>query len=230
MAHQPLQTYWSKRDFSRTTEPRGTARRSQQRHRYLIQKHAARHEHYDFRLEYDGVLLSWATPKGPSLDPADKRLAVRVEDHPVAYGDFEGTIPKGQYGGGTVMLWDQGTWEPHGDVDDGLAKGKLSFTLHGKRLEGGWALVRLRARARNDHGDNWLLIKEQDEKAQPGEGDRLVREAVTSVKSGRTMEEIAQGDDVWVSNRGDAGATGAATRGDGRKAANSARGPRVRRR
>ncbi|HWP27684.1 MAG TPA: DNA ligase D [Xanthobacteraceae bacterium] len=195
-----LREYRSKRDFSRTAEPVGKRRPFRRGRRYVIQKHAARRLHYDFRLEHDGVLLSWAVPKGPSLDPADKRLAVRVEDHPLEYGSFEGTIPEGEYGGGTVMLWDEGTWEPLGDVEEGLAEGKLKFRLHGKRLTGGWTLVRLRRRRKRDHGDNWLLIKERDEAAWPN-GEALLDRETRSVKSGRKMEEIAGGKKVWHSGR-----------------------------
>jgi bifunctional non-homologous end joining protein LigD len=213
MLRDNLQKYRAKRNFARTPEPSGTRKRVRSGHGYVIQKHAATREHYDFRLEHNGVLLSWATPKGPSLDPGDKRLAVRVEDHPIEYGDFEGTIPKGQYGGGTVMLWDRGTWEPYGDVDEGLAKGKLSFTLCGERLKGHWALVRLRSRNSKDRGDNWLLIKEKDEQARPDDGAAAVESWDTSVKTGRTMQEIAEGSDVWISNRADA---------DGRTAAGKA--------
>jgi bifunctional non-homologous end joining protein LigD len=206
MLRDRLQTYREKRDFSRTAEPSGkpkAPRTRKQGRGYVIQKHAASRLHYDFRLEHNGVLLSWACPKGPSLDPADKRLAVHVEDHPVEYGGFEGTIPKGEYGGGTVMLWDRGHWEPHGDVGAGMAKGKLSFTLHGKRLQGAWALVRLRARDnRRGARANWLLIKEKDAAAK-SPGTRLVERELTSVKSGRTMEQIARGRRVWRSNRTD---------------------------
>jgi bifunctional non-homologous end joining protein LigD len=195
-----LQEYRSKRDFSRTAEPVGQRRPSKRGRRYLIQKHDARRLHYDIRLEHDGVLLSWACPKGPSLDPADKRLAVRVEDHPVEYGSFEGTIPEGEYGAGTVMLWDQGTWEPLGDVDQGLAEGKLKFRLHGRRLTGGWTLVRLRRRRKKDRGDNWLLIKERDEAARTN-GEALLEQQTRSIRSGRTMEEISRGKKVWRSGR-----------------------------
>ena len=161
-----LEEYRRKRDFKKTTEPpprRGTVRTGILS--YLIQKHDATRLHYDFRLELDGVLLSWAVPKVPSLNPADKRLAVRTEDHPLSYGSFEGTIPKGQYGAGTVMLWDTGSWEPVGDPHEGLRKGHLSVILHGKRLKGGWSLVRM-----HDNGkrENWLLIKKNDEEAAPG--------------------------------------------------------------
>src|SRR4051812_11536192 len=141
-----LQNYNAKRDFKITPEPPGKLGTSKKGAlRFLIQKHAASHLHYDFRLELNGVLLSWAVPKGPSLDPADKRLAMHVEDHPLEYGNFEGTIPKGQYGGGTVMLWDNGTWAPIGDPEAGYKKGHLKFELHGKKLSGRWALVRTRS-------------------------------------------------------------------------------------
>lgn len=190
-----LKKYRAKRDFGRTAEPSGGRKLAKSGCRYVIQKHAARALHYDFRLEHDGVLLSWAIPKGPSLDPADKRLAVHVEDHPIEYGAFEGTIAKGEYGGGTVMLWDRGVWEPRGDVDEGLAEGSLKFDLHGERLKGGWALVRLRSRGKQDRGrDNWLLIKERDAYAKAG-GAPIVETAMTSVKSGRAMNEIARGAD-----------------------------------
>ncbi len=187
MPRDRLRAYREKRDFARTPEPAGARRKSGHKLRYLIQKHAARRLHFDFRLEHDGALLSWAVPRGPSLNPADKRLAVRTEDHPLAYARFEGTIPEGQYGGGTVMLWDEGTWEPDGDPDQGLKKGKLSFELYGERLTGGWALVRLRS---GKGKQNWLLIKERDAAAR-AEKRPLIERATTSVKSGRTMEEIA---------------------------------------
>src|SRR5215470_13770490 len=145
-----LRKYRSKRDFSRTAEPSGVKRRAADGHSYLIQKHAARATHFDFRLEHDGALLSWAIPKGPSLDPADKRLAVHVEDHPVEYGTFEGTIPKGQYGGGTVMMWDRGSWEPIGEPHAAYAKGRLKFQLDGKKLHGIWNLVRMGGKAGKD--------------------------------------------------------------------------------
>src|SRR5678816_252478 len=157
-----LDTYWAKRDFGLTPEPRGKPdKRKSPGWSFVVQKHAASHMHYDFRLELDGVLLSWAVPKGPSLDPADKRLAMQTEDHPIEYGGFEGIIPKGQYGGGTVMLWDRGTWTPQGDPREGLRKGRLKFTLEGEKLSGGWNLVR--TRGTRDDGKNdgraWLLIK-----------------------------------------------------------------------
>ena len=156
-----LEEYRRKRDFGKTSEPPpGVIKPREEVLSYLIQKHDATRLHYDFRLELNGVLLSWAVTKGPSLDPADKRLAVRTEDHPLSYGTFEGTIPKGQYGGGTVMLWDEGTWEPKGDPRAGLQKGHLSFALHGERLKGDWDLVRMHGDARKE---NWLLIKHRDE-------------------------------------------------------------------
>ena len=196
-----LKEYLAKRDFSRTPEPAPKAKRKAGRKLgYLIQKHAARRLHFDFRLEHDGALLSWAVPKGPSYDTADKRLAVRTEDHPIEYGKFEGTIPEGEYGAGTVMLWDTGTWQPDGDVDEGLAKGKLAFKLFGKRLKGKWALVRLRASRRDKGKENWLLIKERDELAR-AEKRPVVEREKRSVKSNRTMEEIARGRKVWRSNR-----------------------------
>ncbi|HEX3478207.1 MAG TPA: DNA polymerase ligase N-terminal domain-containing protein, partial [Kofleriaceae bacterium] len=142
-ASAKLAKYRSKRDFRRTAEPRGEAR-AQAGHRFVIQQHAARRMHYDFRLELDGVLLSWSVPKGPSLSPRDRRLAVRTEDHPLDYADFEGVIPQGEYGGGTVVVWDRGTWQPQGDARDAMAKGKLTFALHGEKLRGRWHLVRTR--------------------------------------------------------------------------------------
>jgi bifunctional non-homologous end joining protein LigD len=187
-----LDEYRRKRDFKKTPEP--PPKRSKGRNQalsYLIQKHDATRLHYDFRLELNGVLLSWAVTKGPSLDPADKRLAVRTEDHPLSYGTFEGTIPKGQYGGGTVMLWDEGTWEPNGDPTAGLKKGHLSFVLHGERLKGGWDLIRMRAEGKRE---NWLLIKKADTEARPNGANRnFLEDLSSSVKSGRSMDEIAGG-------------------------------------
>jgi bifunctional non-homologous end joining protein LigD len=162
-----LAVYRRKRRFRRTPEPRGAApRRRATGLAFYVQKHAASHLHYDFRLELHGVLLSWAVPKGPSLDPARRRLAVHVEDHPLEYGTFEGEIPKGEYGGGTVLLWDRGEWLPEGDPEAGFEKGHLKFRLEGRKLRGGWALVRMGGRAGAD-GKNWLLIKENDEEARP---------------------------------------------------------------
>jgi len=189
-----LKTYQAKRDFSRTAEPDGRTGRkgAKQGWRYVIQKHDARRLHFDFRLELDGVLKSWAVTRGPSLNPADKRLAVEVEDHPLDYGIFEGTIPKGEYGGGTVMLWDEGTWTPQGDPHEGLKKGVLKFELDGERLKGGFALVRLRPDEKSKR-DNWLLIKERDGYANPKTDP--VKAWTTSVATGRSMAEIAAGDD-----------------------------------
>lgn len=206
-ATDPLGRYKAKRDFRKTAEPSGARRRASKAGKlsYLIQKHDASRLHYDFRLEWNGTLLSWAVPKGPSENPDDKRLAVHVEDHPVDYGGFEGTIPQGEYGGGTVMLWDRGTWEPQKDanggvdVDEALRKGKLAFILHGERLHGKWALVRLRARSPKDK-DNWLLIKELDDYVKRT-GKLITEREMTSVASGRSMDEIAEGKRVWHSNR-----------------------------
>jgi bifunctional non-homologous end joining protein LigD len=189
-----LAEYNRKRNFGVTREPPGeapTRPRTDGARAFVIQKHAATRLHYDFRLELDGVLLSWSIPKGPSLDTREKRLAVHVEDHPLAYGDFEGIIPKGQYGGGTVLLWDRGTWEPQEDPVKGYAKGNLKFTLKGEKLRGGFALIRLGGRrAQEEGGKAWLLIKERDEQAKTG-GPELTETRPESVASGRTMEEIA---------------------------------------
>ena len=160
-----LSTYWKKRDFKVTAEPRGEVARAGKRLSFVIQKHAASRLHYDFRLELDGTLKSWAVPKGPSLDPRVKRMAVHVEDHPMSYAGFEGVIPKGQYGAGTVIVWDRGTWEPVGDPAEGYRKGKLKFDMHGEKIRGRWNLVRMRARA-NERQEPWLLIKEDDEEAK----------------------------------------------------------------
>jgi bifunctional non-homologous end joining protein LigD len=182
-----LRTYRQKRDFEKTREPRGASRR-QGGLSYVIQKHAARRLHYDFRLELDGVLLSWAVPKGPSLDPKVRRLAQQTEDHPLEYGGFEGTIPKGEYGGGTVMLWDRGSWVPEGDAREQYEKGRLTFELRGEHLTGRWHLVR----TGRDHGKSWLLFKGRDDVARD-DGDALLEAATTSVASRRTMDEIASG-------------------------------------
>jgi bifunctional non-homologous end joining protein LigD len=189
-----LAAYRAKRDFAKTREPRGAAKvAGGKRLRFVIQKHAATRLHYDFRLEWKGVFRSWAVTRGPSLDPADKRLAVEVEDHPLDYGDFEGTIPKGQYGGGTVMVWDRGYWRPDGDVDAMLEKGDLKFTLEGEKLLGGWVLVRMRAgRFGDGKRKNWLLIKHRDEYARDGDGDAILKKD-RSVASGRDLDAIAAG-------------------------------------
>ncbi|MDQ2929150.1 MAG: DNA ligase D [Pseudomonadota bacterium] len=180
-----LRPYLGKRDFSVTSEPKGGAA-SKGKLRFVIQKHAASHLHYDFRLELDGTLKSWAVPKGPSLDSADKRMAVHVEDHPLDYGSFEGEIPKGQYGGGSVIVWDNGTWEPVGDPRAGYAAGKLKFRLKGKKLTGGWTLVRMHGRA-TERQEPWLLIKERDEAARPATEYSVVEAEQGSVLSNRTI-------------------------------------------
>ncbi|MFZ2065680.1 MAG: non-homologous end-joining DNA ligase, partial [Xanthobacteraceae bacterium] len=203
-----LEAYRKKRKFSVTSEPRGRAAPGAGGNRYVIQKHAARRLHYDLRLELDGVMKSWAVTRGPSLDPADKRLAVHVEDHPVEYNSFEGTIPAGEYGGGTVMIWDRGTWHPDGDPHKGYAKGHLVFDLDGEKLHGRWHLVRMHGRP-NERGDNWLLIKAKDGEARSARDEDILEEEPNSTASGRTMEEIAGGKGkkrVWHSNRRAGGA------------------------
>ena len=176
-------TYRAKRDFAATPEPRPAAGPPARRSRFVVQKHDARRLHWDFRLEHDGVLLSWAVPKGPSLDPADKRLAVRVEDHPIDYAEFHGTIPEGNYGAGTVEIWDAGSWAPLGDPAADLAAGELKFRVDGARLSGGFVLVRMKPRGR-ERAENWLLIKEHDEAEQPG-GDAAALEAKPPPRRGR---------------------------------------------
>ncbi len=196
-----LKEYKRKRNFRRTPEPSGRGTKSAPGRQFVIQKHAARRLHYDFRLEYDGTLKSWAVPKGPSLDPSVKSLAVQVEDHPLDYATFEGVIPQGEYGGGTVMVWDHGTWEPEEDPDRGLKQGKLKFTLRGEKLHGSWALVRMGGKAGED-GKNWLLIKHRDEEAKPSAKHDILRRKPRSVVSGREMDQIAQdADRVWSNNR-----------------------------
>lgn len=248
MASRKLQTYRAKRDFSRTAEPSGSGTVAPAaRLRFVVQKHAARRLHYDFRLELDGVFKSWAVTRGPSLDPADKRLAVEVEDHPLDYGDFEGTIPQGQYGGGTVEIWDRGYWEPQvkGSVEQALAAGQLKLTLAGERLRGGWVLVRLR-NSRSGKKPSWLLIKHRDEFARRSDGS-LLEDEDRSVASGRTLQEIAAGrgrgprpfmtrgrgagrpDAVWNSNASEPAASGIASRVKARIAAQSGRSPAAKR-
>ena len=200
----PLATYNAKRDFSRTAEPAGKVpkKKSKALH-FVIQKHAASHLHFDFRLELDGVMKSWAVPKGPSLDPSVKRLAMEVEDHPISYNTFEGTIPQGEYGGGTVMLWDRGTYDAEDgggaeSLREGYRRGDLKITLHGARLEGSWVLVRMKRPGR----PQWLLIKHADDGADQSRD--IVAEVETSVTTGRSMEEIGagvRGKRVWRSNR-----------------------------
>jgi len=230
-----LSTYRKMRDFEKTAEPSGEAEVApSKRRRFVIQKHDATRLHYDLRLEFDGVFKSWAVTKGPSLDPHDKRLAVEVEDHPLDYGDFEGTIPEDQYGGGTVQLWDRGYWESD-DPERGFRKGDLKFTLHGDKLRGSWVLVRMRHDRHGGKRTNWLLIKHRDDFAREGKANDIL-DADQSVASGRSMDQIAAGkgraptpfmlakagrgkaDAVWNSNRGDA----ADARADKKAAARSA--------
>jgi bifunctional non-homologous end joining protein LigD len=210
----PLTKYRQKRDFSKSPEPAGVGEHPKPRKGerfFCVQKHLASHLHYDFRLEHDGVLLSWAVPKGPSLNPADKRLAMHVEDHPIEYGEFEGVIPSG-YGAGIVMLWDRGTWEPEvDDVDGALKKGDLKFRLDGVKLKGSWVLVRTGGRYGSSRGDqrSWLLIKHRDDWS--GDLD-IAAFAPLSVKSEGDFPEILAADnpDVWQSHRpAEGGATGA---------------------
>lgn len=230
MSPRNLSTYRKKRDFEKTSEPSGDVRVAPaKRRRFVIQKHDATRLHYDFRLEFDGVFKSWAVTRGPSLDPHDKRLAVEVEDHPLDYGDFEGTIPEGQYGGGTVQLWDRGYWESD-DPERGFKKGDLKFTLDGERLHGSWVLVRMKSDRYGGKRTNWLLIKHRDEYAVDGDGAGILEDD-HSVASGRSMAQIAAGkgrapkpfmlakgngkakaDAVWHSNRGEAAEARARTK------------------
>ena len=205
MAHKvplDIETYNRKRDFSKTKEPKGRKLKGKG-DSFVIQKHEASRLHWDFRLELDGVLKSWAVPKGPSLDPGENRLAMRTEDHPLDYGGFEGTIPKGEYGGGTVMLWDQGRWEPdpRKDPKKTIEEGHLHFTLEGERMKGEWVMFRLKPKP-GEKAEPWMLKKVTDDFAEPEDGDALVDNCVTSVTTGRTMAEIAAGEDVWRSSRG----------------------------
>ena len=208
----PLQEYRRKRNFRVTAEPKGATRGSAAVKRalaYVIQKHQASHLHYDFRLEWNGVLLSWAIPKGPSLDPSVKRLAAQVEDHPLEYGGFEGVIPAGEYGGGTVMLWDRGTWTPEDpDVGSALRQGELKFTLHGKKLRGSWVLVRTRGGFGGSRKPQWLLIKHRDRYASDKD---LTIDQPRSVLSRRLLAGIARenGGDVAKAAKGDPVPSGA---------------------
>ena len=191
-----LEEYSQKRNFKNTTEPEGGTEESEEHLRFVIQHHVASRDHFDFRLEWNGTLLSWAVPKGPSYNTRDRRLAVQVEDHPLEYRNFEGTIPKGEYGGGVVMLWDEGYWEPQEgiDVDEGLKNGSLKFILTGRRLKGKWALIRMKTK---DGGveNNWLLLKEKDSYAKASEG---ASEFTVSIRTGRTMAEIEEGKDEKI--------------------------------
>ncbi|HEU5442252.1 MAG TPA: DNA ligase D, partial [Steroidobacteraceae bacterium] len=245
MASRKLATYRAKRDFNLTVEPSGSgAVAPSAQLRFVVQKHAARRLHYDLRLELDGVFKSWAVTRGPSLDPADKRLAVEVEDHPLEYGDFEGTIPQGQYGGGTVQIWDRGYWEPQGKgpPEQALARGELKLVMAGEKLRGGWVLVRLRD-SRAGKRPSWLLIKHRDEFARAGDGALLQEDR--SVASARTLEEIAAGrgrgpkpfmmpgrgagraDAVWQSDAApEAASRGIASRGNARVAAKARASPK----
>lgn len=194
-----LEKYNEKRRFNETPEPEGKLERRSE-HRFVVQKHRASHLHYDFRLEMDGVLKSWAVPKGPSLNSADKRLAMQVEDHPVSYFHFEGKIPAGNYGAGTVMVWDTGTWEPLGDEHQMLNKGDLKFLLRGEKLNGEFVLAKMRSRRPGSKGTEWLLIKKKDAAAKPGFNiDKLDYSVLTQ----RSISEIAgdEGSDEWQSNR-----------------------------
>lgn len=195
-----LEPYQHKRDFKVTPEPKGRAGRKRGSS-FVIQKHDARRLHYDFRLEMDGVLKSWAVTKGPSLVPGEKRLAVHVEDHPLEYGDFEGTIPKGEYGGGTVIVWDRGTWRPIGDAHRGYDKGHLEFELRGEKLLGRWHLIRMRGK-RGERRENWLLIKGDDEAARPPEAPDILEERPDSVKTGRAIAQVAGEEPGWSSKTG----------------------------
>ncbi len=188
-----LKTYKSKRNFEKTLEPEAKIKKGGKKLRFAVQHHLASRDHFDFRLEWEGVLLSWAVPKGPSFNVNDKRLAIKVEDHPYDYRNFEGTIPKGEYGGGVVMLWDEGFYEPKTDFNEGLNKGSLKFTLLGKRLKGSWSLIKIA----DEKADSWLMIKEKDEYAKDSDG---ISEFSTSIKTGRTMEEIDEGEEKEIKN------------------------------
>jgi bifunctional non-homologous end joining protein LigD len=218
-----LLDYRKKRSFDATPEPKGggDSKKRNEPLIYVVQKHMASHLHYDFRLEWRGVLLSWAVPKGPSLDPAVKRLAMQVEDHPVEYADFEGVIPAGQYGGGTVMLWDRGTWQPDiADVDASLQKGELKFTLYGKKLKGSWVLVRTRGFGKSPLRSSWLLIKHSDQYASAKD---VTVELPRSVESKRLLADIAKdnGGDVERASLGDP--AGTKRRATGAKSASKAK-------
>ena len=218
-AREQLSEYRKKRDFGKTAEPEGGADKTHadgDKLDFVIQKHAASHLHFDLRLELDGVMKSWAVPKGPAPDPTIKRLAMQVEDHPMEYNSFEGTIPEGEYGGGTVMLWDRGWYEPEkgggeDGVREGIRKGDLKVVFHGKRMKGSWVLVRTRGWGSSSSKPSWLLIKHKDEHAE--KGDALVEKHATSIVSKKTMEQIggAVKKKVWHSNRSRGGSEGETT-------------------
>jgi bifunctional non-homologous end joining protein LigD len=206
-----LEQYNKKRRFNETPEPEGKLELGKH-HRFVVQKHRASHLHYDFRLEMDGVLKSWAVPKGPSLDPGDKRLAMQVEDHPVSYFHFEGKIPEGNYGAGTVMVWDTGTWQPLGDEHAMLNKGDLKFQLNGEKLKGEFVLAKMRSRRAGSKGTEWLLIKKKDDAMKPGFNiDKLDYSVLTK----RSLNEIAgdKGSEEWQSNRKAGGSKGTVRKG-----------------
>ena len=226
----PLDKYREKRNFSVTPEPSGNkAKAAAPKHlKFVVQKHRATSLHYDFRLEFNAVLLSWAVPKGPCLDPAVKRLAMQVEDHPLEYGGFEGIIPEGEYGGGTVMVWDNGEWEPEvPDIAEALRRGDLKFTLHGKKLRGSWVLVRTRGygdKYGNKDGRSWLLIKHRDKFAAPESERDIVAEKPRSVLTRRLLAQIAkdEGGNVAKAATGDPGSAAkrpvrAASRGNAKR-------------
>jgi bifunctional non-homologous end joining protein LigD len=196
-----LKKYKQMRDFGDTPEPAGRTKKLAKGPLFVIQKHQASHLHYDFRLEMEGVLKSWAIPKGPSYDPSVKRLAMMTEDHPYDYGSFEGVIPAGNYGAGNVIIWDQGTWEfiePGDDPVKALKAGKLTFRLYGKKMFGEWALVKIGGRSKSDKGNEWLLLKHRDEYAN--DDVDVTEVAPKSVVSNRGVEEVS-GENVWESNR-----------------------------
>src|SRR5690348_4478840 len=186
-----LSSYWKKRDFGETPEPKGELARAGKALSFVIQKHAARRLHYDFRLEIAGTLKSWAVPKGPSLDPRVRRMAVHVEDHPLSYASFEGVIPPGQYGAGTVIVWDRGEWVPVGDPRDGYRRGKLKFDLHGEKLQGRWNLVKMHGH-QEDRQEPWLLIKENDEEARPASDYDVTEALPESVNAGKRVTKAAR--------------------------------------
>src|SRR6185503_817547 len=225
-ARMGLREYDRKRNFERTPEPRGKRKTGARRGRtrppraaealqFVVQQHAARNMHWDFRLELDGVLKSWAIPKGPSLVAGERRMAAQTEDHPLEYAGFEGVIPKGEYGGGTVIVWDRGVWQPIGDAHRGLAKGKLDFTLAGEKLRGRWHLVRMRPKERSRSRASWLLIKGRDEQARPASAAPVVERETRSVLTGRGLDDVArEADRVWSSRTGERGGRKVGAPGD----------------